>query len=483
MQEAFNERRYVGSRETFAFICYDASQSININSYKTRFNTDILKINLNLYTLISLINGIWDVINDTFTGIVVDKTRTRWGKFKPYLIVFAIPSCILGSLYWLSPSFLNTANQYDATKFFFFLFLAVTNESIETFRSIAQTGLQSTLTPNSDERVRLLTLAKCFSPIVDNIPGIAMNVLYDIAKSGKTGFTIGTLYRGMGVGTSIFGAAMAMFFFVIAKERVAQTEERPKIIEGFKTIFRNKPIRLYILADFLGSFSLSTSQSFYFIDVLGYASLATIREVPAVPLTFISYGLVAWARRTFSTRLLWIMASNFDNFYNITVFLLGCIGGTGKNGWFRNKTNMMIILVFLEFFRKAPWGIRNVMPSEILYECIDYCEWKDGYRSEGVILSTKSLITKLVSNSTSSVTTSVMSAIGYDINAEKQSDSTLFGIFATSFLLPALTGIFSIIPRLMFKMPKEMRDEMYLELQQRRKLVHESANEIQAAEK
>ncbi len=87
--EKIEQRYYVGNTETVSYIVYDASENIHAGVFGSRYNIDLLKINLNLYTVLSLVNGIWDVINDVFTGPIVDKTRTRWGKFKPFLIAFA----------------------------------------------------------------------------------------------------------------------------------------------------------------------------------------------------------------------------------------------------------------------------------------------------------------------------------------------------------------------------------------------------------
>ena len=78
----FQNRRYVGTKETVAYVVYDMSQSFNINAYTQRFVTNILQVSLKLQRIANVINGIWDVINDVLFGAIVDKTRTRWGKFR-----------------------------------------------------------------------------------------------------------------------------------------------------------------------------------------------------------------------------------------------------------------------------------------------------------------------------------------------------------------------------------------------------------------
>jgi len=74
-----NDRRYVGSKETSAYVIYDISQSFNINKYQDIFITDVVQIGLSFQTIVTFVIGIWDVINDVFLAAIVDKTRSRFG--------------------------------------------------------------------------------------------------------------------------------------------------------------------------------------------------------------------------------------------------------------------------------------------------------------------------------------------------------------------------------------------------------------------
>ncbi len=469
--DSLKDRRYVGGKESTAYIIYDASENINPGIFGSRYNIDILKINLNLYSVLSLINGIWDVINDTFTGPIVDKTRTRWGKFKPYLIAFAIPSLLMAVLQWSIPFFLDTKNEYDMTKFFFFLAIQMSNEAIATFRNISKTGLLSSLSPNPNERVRLLTYAKWISSIFDNIPQVILSLVYDAMNNGVIKIVNRKVFYGaIGVISAMISTGMAMYFFVLSKERIVQSEKKPSIREGIHTILHNRPVFLLLLNDLFSAFTLSTSHENYYIDVLGYNSFGTLTELPSVLICQISYTYIKWMRQRFSTRFLWAVSSNYDNLQKILVFLFGCIGGKGKNGWYRDWKKMFFVIAPMEAVRKSFWGVRQIIPTEITYEAIDYCEWKNGYRSEGVIIITKSLMSKIIRNTTSGLQSAILQAVGYSLKQGfgNQSDSTKFGIFIAAFLLPGVTGAFSIIPKLMYKLDAKEKDIMYSELTQRR---------------
>ena len=101
------------------------SQSFNINAYSQRFVTNILQVSLKLQRIANVINGIWDVINDVLFGAIVDKTRTRWGKFKPYLVALGIPGTIGTCIYWLMPLIFAGRGPNDIWKFIGYLLLMV----------------------------------------------------------------------------------------------------------------------------------------------------------------------------------------------------------------------------------------------------------------------------------------------------------------------------------------------------------------------
>ena len=90
--------RYVGRRETFAYILNDIGASLNINDYKERFIYDVVKIDFGYLAIQNIVATIWDSINDTFIGVTVDRTRTRWGKLKPDDLFGEIPLTIIGLL-------------------------------------------------------------------------------------------------------------------------------------------------------------------------------------------------------------------------------------------------------------------------------------------------------------------------------------------------------------------------------------------------
>ena len=104
---------YVGTKETLAYLFNDWSNSFNINNFKERFIWDVVKIDFGISAIVNIFTGAWDVINDTVIAALVDNTRTRLGKFRPYLISFQVPLTLVGLLYWFIPFFFpNTSATF-----------------------------------------------------------------------------------------------------------------------------------------------------------------------------------------------------------------------------------------------------------------------------------------------------------------------------------------------------------------------------------
>jgi len=474
----YQDRRYVGSKETFAYVLFDVSQSFNISAYSERFIFDVLKIDFLYISFLNLVGGIWDVINDVFIGTIVDKTRTRWGKFKPYLIIFAVPGTILGCLYWLMPVFFPHKPGTDIPKFIAYFALSVITETMGTFRGIAQTGMLATITPHPVDRTRLITLATVLSGFLgERIPELLMTLLIDGINMGKINLQMQSTYIIMGIFTTVVSGGLALYFLFVTRERVMQSIERPSILQGLKSIINNKPILLMTLSDFLGSFSIGSGMSNYYIDVLGSASIKLIVGIPGGFVSTPSFAWVPWFRRHFSTKALWLLGSYTGDILMVLVFLFGSIGGK-KNGIYKKRLPMIIAIMIQETLFMFVYGVRKVIPTEMYNEAMDYCEWKNGYRTEGMTGVARGLASKLVRIVGTSVRSLLMKAFGYEQGKGylKQTDSTKYFLFAMATVIPFVTGSLSIIPKLFYDLTGKKRDRMYEDLLARRAKVSKEAS-------
>ena len=460
-----NVRRYVGNKETIAYVLNDVAATLNIDDYKERYIYDVVNIDFNLLAIQNVVATAWDSVNDTFIGVLVDKTRTRWGKFRPYVLLGEIPLTIIGMWYWLIPFiFPDTPGDY-LPKWIFYFAMSIITETATTFTMVAKTGFLSTITPEPLERSRLIATANVASHLVEDLPKQMFGIIYDLVANKKLNVKLPKLFAGFGIVCAAISAAFALYFMMNSRERVSQSIKQPSVKHCFKAIVRNKPMLTYLLSSFLSGFSIGKSRTNFYIDVIGSITWKTIVGIPAFPIKFISYSFVEPLRRRFSTKALWILEDAWTDMLWLTVFGIGSIN---KN--FMKKPIILPMMALEEVFEMCVYGLRRVIPAEIQNEALDYCEWKNGYRSEAMLGVTQSLISKLQQAVMGGVTNVVMGKIGYIQGLEigTQTDKTKWWIFALGTGIPIITSSLGIIPKLFYPLSAETREKMYADLQERR---------------
>ena len=464
-EREYQNRRFVGRKETLGYILNQWSHGFNVYKYRNRFIYDVLLINFNYLAIMDAIGGIWDVINDTVIGVVVDKTRTRWGKFRPYLVGLQIPMTLLAAFYWFMPFIFAGTTDRDMTKFAVYFAFNVIQETAGTFTGISSTGLLSTITPSPLERTMLITKANVLA-IGSNVPELLMGLLLDLVNNKVLNWKLKNLFLGFGLITNFAAAGAALYFFIYSKERVMQSIEKPSTLQGLKSILTNKPILLITLSDFLEGFSMRTSMTDYYIDVLGSATLQTVVGIPGGLFTYTSYAMVKPLRKRFSTRFLWILKDIWNDVCWLGVCIVGIIN---KN--YTKRSVMIPTMMIEECIEMSVYGLGKVIPAELYNESMDYCEWKNGYRTEAMTGVAKGLITKLQRIVNNVVKNILMSKIGYVQGRAigTQDDRTKFWMFVFATGLPVITGSLGIVPKFFYPLTGEKRDQMYEELIARRK--------------
>jgi len=466
----YQDRRYVGSKETLGYILFDVAGGFNISDYGERYIYDVLKIDLSLLAIVNGINSVWDIANDTFIGTIVDKTRTRWGKFKPYLMITAIPGTLLGILGWLMPYMFNQ-DPMNMAKFGMYLALAMIGEGLGTFRGISVTGYLAAITPHPVDRTRLIMLTQLLSGFFgEQIPGILMGLFIDLINNNVVKWSMRGVYVKMGLFTTIVSGITALFFLFVSRERVVQSVETPSIMQTLKSVVNNKPLMIAIISECLSNFKVGVNKTNYYIDVLGAASIKNIVGIPGGLNSSLSFLYVPWARRRFPTKLLWIVGGSFSDFLMAIVFFFGSIGGRGENGWYRDIWKMVPILAIQEFLANGVLGIRRIIPTEIFNESLDYCEWKNGYRTEGITSVAKSFANKILGSVMNTIKPLWLKALGYDMTRGfgKQDDNTKYLLFAFCTIVPFLTSLLGVIPKAFYPLTGAKREQMYEELLARR---------------
>lgn len=472
-------RRYVGSKETFAYVLFDIAQSFNLDSKKTYYLTDVLVISYWWQAIINVCVSVWDIINDLFLAAIVDRTNTRIGKFKPYLIIYAIPGTIMAMIYWGLPAFFpETSGTYMPKIVTYFILQMVQNLAVSLY-NIAKTGIISTITPDVLDRTRLINQANLFSSLIENIPRQICTIFIDLVNHGVMKIKMTSLFVYMGVGTAFCAGILALFFSFKVKERVLQSVEKPTFKNAFGSVFKSRPLMLLTVSDFLAQFNISTSATLYYTNVLNFSSAELIVGIPGMFVTYASYTYVNKLRERFTTKTLWIVGDHWGQVLELLVYLFGSIN---KN--YKKIAPMLVAFTLRETLWNFVYAMRKVVPEEIRNEAIDYGEWKNGYRTEGMAGVIKGLAAKIIATFKGGFSAILLGLVGYKqgLKPGQQSDRTEKLLFAMTTLLPAVTGLIGIFPKFFYNIDAKTRERMYKELAERRSETARAMNAFSKAQ-
>ena len=521
---SFDGRRYVGTKETFGFVLFDSGAGgVRINPDHGEFLDRTLSIDRGLRAGLGPLIAIWDGINDLITATFIDKTRTRWGKFRPYLVLFPVYGIPIAAAFFFLPYIFWGTEATYFPKIVTWFVMSLFHDFTETIKGIARTGIVANLTPNPNERLSLITKGAFFSMLGQDFPTQLLNILRDIISNSRTAtpaqieLNMRTLFLVFGVGTLIIFGAFSLYFAKISKERVTDTgewrEKTPSVRDTLRALRGNRPLLMLMLDDALSGITINGQMGLYTRSILNFVNFQTISGIPGGPVSFASYAYIPRLRKRFSSRTLWIVQSTINVPLHIGVFLFG-IGrsrspATVERLRYRNPATYAQLRyrdpgalnagIVRNFFRIGPmlaafgiqntldmftFGIGRVIPDELRNETIDYGEWKNGFRSEGMTGALRSLPRKFTNMIGNALTDLIISRIGFKHGEEflNQTYDTAVWIFALATLIPAAMRLVSLAPKILYNINQKDREAMYIELAARRAAADEVAQTMKEIE-
>ncbi|MDR1734527.1 MAG: MFS transporter [Oscillospiraceae bacterium] len=473
-------KRYVGSRETLAYILFDVAASVGIGKQGGEFTDRILNISKGWQAAVTPITTAWDIINDLFVAAFVEKTRTRFGKFRPWLIAYPIYGIPMTMMSYLLPYIFWGTDAGFLPKIITWAVLNMFNEMTGTLNGICRTGMVVNITPDPGERLLLINKANFWSMFGEELPQQIFSILMDVIARQTAKFTKEMINLKMrrwflifGEGTIIISGLFSLWFAWVSRERVVGTEQSrekpPTIRESFIALRKNRPLFMLMISEILGGFSIKGQMSTYTNSILNFRNFGTVMGIPGAPISYIAYAWVPPLRRKFSTKFLWLAGNHIMQPFNIIIYFLGLIRRKGQP-LFLQLVPMLIIYAVYNCIHMCVWPLNKVIGEEIRNECIDYGEWKSGMRSEAMVGTLRSFPSKITNAVGSTVTNAIMEMIGFQtgLDYNNQSEKTAQGVFAMATIIPTLSGLIGLIPKLFFNINQKDREQMYAELAERR---------------
>lgn len=434
--------------------------------YLMFFYTDVFGLAPAVVGTMFLITRIWDSCFDPIVGIIADRTKTRWGKFRPYLLWTAIPFAVIGVLTFYTPDFDEKGK---------IIYAYITYSLMMMVYSIINVPYASLLGVMSSDRKERTTLSSYRMVFAFAGSLLALWLIEPLVNhfGGNMNSKIGWLYTII-----VFGIITIIFFwgcFFLTKERVKPiSDEKTDLKEDLKDLWKNKPWWILLGAG-VGALVFNSIRDGAAVYYFKYYVSTTVSY------SFNLFG-ETFAMTPTSLYLVLGQAAN----------IIGVIAATPiankigkKNTFFGAMTLAAVLSVIFYFFGKEDALL--IMTFQVLISicagCIfpliwsmyadsaDYSEWKQGRRATGLIFSASSMSQKFGWTIGGASTGWLLAFYGFQANVE-QTAVTQNGIQLMLSILPAAAAVISVLFILLYPLNEEKLKNIELELNNKRNLTN-----------
>ncbi len=426
------------------------------------------------------IMAFWDAINDPIMGAIVDRTRTRYGKLRPYLIYVPIFLGTATIVFFGGPVFLGKDTSMS-TKIIYMCISYFIWEFFYTIGDIPFWGLSSAISPSPLDRSRVIKSARLISGIIGGIPGIIITLCIDLSRNGTIPLSLSQVFLILSIVAGTFG----MYLFSLAgtktKERVVFVNDEPKLSECFKFMFKNKPLVLIMLSNLIATLEGigGVFTVYYYTLSLGINSLSIVAGIPGTILGWLTYPLMTKLEKRWTSRQMVVRVSLMHACVTALVFLVG-------SGFYENKAVIVPLLMLHGMSNAINSSIKMVIPTKMISETVDYMEHKTGKRNEGMAFSVLTFLGKLTGTLSTALGTALIPLTGMVRNAETEmmeipEDSpinTRFWLWALITVIPTTLGLLALIPYKFYDLEGEKLENIQREIKEKReKIAHEMSLE------
>lgn len=423
-----------------------------MNSYLMIFYTRVFGVDSKAVGRMFLAAKLWDAANDPLMGSVIDKTRTRWGKIRPYLLWTPIPIAIITVLLFTAPDLTPSG------KIVYMYITYIMWGMLYTVCDVPYWSLSSVMTPNELERTKLVSFTRFLTGVGMAAPTVMVSLLFALQKTPSAGSAVGDekhIYFITAVAMSVVGAGLLSLGFFGTKERVSQSEDKPSLKESFGYLFKNKPLMMILLCNLLAfpKAIQGASQAYVATYLLGGGEWVAILGIPGAISSTLSYTFTPALVRRFGAIKTYIIANVYTLIPMAIMYFVGF-------------KSIPVILIFL-FLTGLSGGTIGVIPTILIADCVDYMEWQTGQRAEGVSFSVQTFMAKAsaalqgwaLGYLLAWAQTGGADAVSYD-------PDKLWSVYT---IIPALGSVLCIIPLIFYDLKGEKLERVRRELPLRRK--------------
>jgi GPH family glycoside/pentoside/hexuronide:cation symporter len=383
------------------------------------------------------IGKIWDFVNDPIFGYISDRTRTRWGRRRPFLLFGPLPLALTFTMLWYRPGFESTTALVAYYSIAYIIF-----EASATLIYMPYFALTPELTSDYDERTSLTSYRMFFS-ILGSLLAFTLPLIIIGTFSPQNASKV--LLMG-----GIFGlvSALPMFLtFFGTREREDLIDlERPTLLESIKSVWKNIPFR-YGLGIFLATWIsvdiLQSSLLFYVKYVVQRDAQNDVIMATIFVVAMFALPIWNWVSKRWSKRYAYMFGIAFWAVVQMVMMTL-------------NPSTPMLLILILCSMAGIGVAAAHVLPWAILPDAIEWYEYQTGERHEGMFYSVTTLARKITSAGAVPLIGPILELTGYQPNVLQQSPEAINGIRMIIGPIPAIllaVGIF-----IAYKYPLERED-------------------------
>lgn len=404
----------------------------------TYYCTDILGMPAGLVGALLLASKIVDALTDVIFGFIIDKTKSRWGKGRPYDLFVPI--------LWIGTVLLFSAPNWGITgkAIYIFILYAICNSVCATFLLASDPVYQSRAILSDKNRMFISTFQGIFAMLAATAVGIVVPQLIKTMGTTKSGWTmIAVLFA---VPLTIIGSLRMLF--IKEKISIENTESREdkklSIKEGFSLVFRNKLVIVFgiltLCSNAISAITTATA-TYYFKWIFGDVGMASMVSLP----TLLTPVFLIFAP---------LLCKKFGTGKVLSASMICSVAGFTIRMIFGANLTTILLGTVLVAIGVIPVGtLVNIYEME----CMDYGEWKLGNRVEGMITSTIGFMTKVGSAVGSGLLGIMMAMSGYVSSeaAVTQSDSAILMIKLLFNLVPLVISAVAFFVSLNYTIDKD----------------------------
>ena len=418
-----------------------------VGLYLLYFYTDVVGISPSLAGLIYGIGMFWDAITDPFMGYMAERTRTKWGVYRPYLLFGNIPlalSFIL--LFWVPP-------LEGGALFFFLLFANLLHRTCFTLVSVPFSSLTPRITSDSQERTNLTGFRMLGAQTGTNLMALlAFPIIFWVGGEDESlGFVVLATIAGL---TAL--GIHAITFLTVKEPSNDQGIERVggSLSEAAKAIGKNGPFWLVFSATLI----VGITTIFFGNNLIYYTKYALNLHEHQGTILFTS-GIVAFL----SIPIWWLISNNIGK--KLTWLISSSITLIALLVFYLYEIDKLSELLFLVAFIGFGSGAGGILFWSMLPDTIEYGEVHTGVRSESSLYGFMTFAQKGSIAFAIIILGLVLDFIGFQAN-EVQSDTTISNMKAIMTLIPSIGVALSLVIIYFYPIDAKMHKDLLRQLKE-----------------